>query len=323
MRRLLLATLGATLALAAPAAARDLYLRPNTTYMQQSGWIANPVGSPFATVLDDPVVQPNAPDTGGGYLTGVGQGNEAYASVGMPPPALGAGEHVTGATAWVYASTGPTQTLTISLWGGNQFLAWRTFGPGQAAAWRSVPAFRAPTADQAGKLSILLGSDSSSQTMPWGRTYASYVDLATDAPDPAPPPDPGPPPPAGITIAVSKVHVIVERGKAVAPLMLACPAGEVGRCRGTVTITLLADAPKPGTRKLARAARCGRGCRPIGKGSFDIAAGKRRKVKVRMALRRDDVFAKHGRRRRARVTATMRDGAGRRTVTSRVVTLTQ
>ena len=44
MRRLLLATLGATLALAVPAAARDLYLRPATTSMQQPGWFASPFG---------------------------------------------------------------------------------------------------------------------------------------------------------------------------------------------------------------------------------------------------------------------------------------
>jgi hypothetical protein len=327
MRRLLLATLGATLALAGPAAARDLYLRPASTSMQQPGWFASPYGSPFAGVLDDSVVQPAAPDTGGDYLGGFGSG-DSYAGVALSPPGLGAGENVTGATAWVYASTGAAQSLTISLWAGNQVVAWRYVGPGQAAGWRSVPVSHAPTVDQAGKLAVLLHSDSSSRSIPWGRTYASYVDLATDGADPsAPPPDsapvpPPPPPPPGVTIALTRVHVIVERGRAVAPLTLACPAGSVGRCRGTVTIALLADPPKPGTRKLARAARCGRGCRPIGKGKFDIAAGKRRKVKVRMALRRDDLFAKHGRRRRARVTATMTDGAGRRTVTSRVVTLT-
>jgi hypothetical protein len=328
MRRLLLATLGATLALAVPAAARDLYLRPASTSMQQPGWFASPYGTPFATVLDDPVVQPAAPDTGADYLGGVGSG-EHYASVGMAPPALNAGENVTGATAWVYAATGAAQSLTISLWAGNQVLAWRYFGPGQAAGWRSVPVSQAPTADQAGKLSLLLRSNSSSSYLPWGRTYASYVDLATDGNDTAPPSvDSGPAPPlppatpSGVTIALSRVHVIVERGRAVAPLTLGCPAGAVGRCRGTVTITLLADPPKTTARKLARAARCGRGCRPIGKGKFDIAAGKRRKVKVRMALRRDALFAKHGRRRRAKVTATMTDGAGRRTVTSRVVTLT-
>jgi hypothetical protein len=321
MRRLLLATLGATLALAGPAAARDLYLRPTATNLQQPGWIANPSGASFASVLDDPVVQPAAPDTGGDYLSGAGSG-EHYASVAVAPPALNAGENVTGATAWVYAATGAAQSLTISLWGGNQLLAWRYFAPGQPAAWRSVPVPQAPTADQAGKLSVLLRSDSSSWTMPWGRTYASYVDLATDGADPAPAPDPLPPPPSGVTIALTRVHVIVERGRAVAPLTLGCPAGAVGRCAGTVTITLLPDPPKPGTRKLARATRCGRGCRPIGTGKFDIAAGKRRKVKVRMALRRDTLFAKHGRRRKARVTATMRDGSGRRTVTSGVVTLT-
>jgi hypothetical protein len=324
MRRLLLVTLGATLALAGPAAARDLILRPVSTNLAQPGWIANPVGSPFASVLNDAVVQPSVPDTSSGYLTGNGSTDHSYASVALAPPTLNPGENITGATAWVYASTGAAQTLTVALWGGSQFLGWRWFGPGQAAAWRSVPLSAPPTADQANHFSVLLGSSSSSSYMPWGRTYASYVDLATDGTDPAPPPppDPGPPPPSGVTIALTRVHVIVERGRAVAPLTLGCPAAAVDRCRGTVTITLLADPPKPTTRKLARASRCGRGCRPIGKGSFDIAAGKRRRVKVRMALRRDTLFAKHGRRRRARVTATMRDGAGRRTVTSGIVTLT-
>jgi hypothetical protein len=326
----LVVTAVAALGVAAPASARDLYLRPASTNLQQPGWFANPLGSPFASVLNDPVVQPAVPDTSTGYLSGVGS-NDYYTSQAMSVPALNPGENVTGATAWVYATTGSAQSLTVSLWGGTQLLGWRYYGPGQAAAWRSVPVQTAPTADQANHLSVLLGANSASGSTPWGRVYASYVDLATDGQDPSPtsPTDPGTPgpsqplpPAAAIRIAAQTVHVGVERGKAVAPLLLACPASAAGSCRGTVTITLLPDPPKPGTHKLAHAARCGRGCRPIGHGSFDIAAGRRRKVKVRMALRRDQVFAQHGHRRRAKVTVTMRDGTGRRTVTSGIVTLT-
>jgi hypothetical protein len=322
MRKALLAGTAAVaaLTLCAPASARNHILRPNATNYTTPGWVANPLGSPFQNVLADDVVQPNAPSTDSGFLTGIGD-TASYAGLHVAEPTLAAGENVTGATAWVYASTGPLQSLTVSLWSGNRFLAWRSFDPGQGARWLSVPYAKPLTPDQAKALTVLLGSEGSTQSAQWGRTYATYVELATDAPDPAAPPPPFPPPPTGVKLAFSTVRVVSERGKTFAPLVLHCPTAVVARCKGTVTIHLLADAPKAKPHKLVRMARCGRGCRPIGRGSFDIASGKRGKVKVRMALKQETLFGQR-RRRKAKVTATTRDGAGNRTVTTRVVTLT-
>jgi hypothetical protein len=313
-------------ALAVPAAQADIVVRPVKTWNQDPTWLVTPSLSTPAAVLDDDVLQPQAPDTTD-YLSGTAKGTFDTA-VGIASPALADGQSVTGATAWVYAGTGPNQWLTVSLWSGFNVLAWRAFPPGQAAAWRSVPVTQAVTSDQAKSLALLLRTDNSANTG-WGRVSAAYVDLTTigdpapqeSTPPPAdePPAGTGPAPPPEVDILERVVKVTIHRGHPVAPLTLSCPTSAATRCRVQLTIRLL---PSGSTRRLAVGARCGRGCRPIGNGSYTVAQGHRRKVRVRMSLRTGQVFG-HRRRAKTRITVDSRDASGRRAVSNDVVTLTR
>jgi hypothetical protein len=117
------------------------------------------------------------------------------------------------------------------------------------------------------------------------RTVAVVTAPRAIAPPPAPPAQPKPPassdPPAApatrVVISTSPV-TITRRGDAL--IEVSCPASAHTGCRGTVTLRL---AEPHARRARALAARCGRGCRPLGSTKYEAGAGQRIRVRVRIA----------------------------------------
>jgi YVTN family beta-propeller protein len=130
-------------------------------------------------------------------------------------------------------------------------------------------------------------------------------------PQPGAPSNPAPPsgdPPSGRPTApvIPTTPVSVDR-HGVATLSLGCPANASGGCHGMVAITI---AEPPAGR--ARAARCGRGCRPLGTASYEARAGQKVRVRVHIAS-----FGRRLLRRRhsVRVTLTATSVSGGHTAT--------
>ncbi|HTY96012.1 MAG TPA: hypothetical protein VMB91_03155 [Solirubrobacteraceae bacterium] len=104
--------------------------------------------------------------------------------------------------------------------------------------------------------------------------------------------------------------------RGVAPIEVGCPTGASGGCRGTVTIRLWEPAAK---RSSAVAARCGRGCRPLGTANYEARAGKKARVRVHIASLGRRMLRRRG---SLRVTVTASSvNNGRSTTTTRTTTL--
>jgi hypothetical protein len=250
-------------------------------------------------VLAAPALQPAAPSATGASLSSTA-GSGSSTIVGVAAPALAATETVTGATAWVYAATGAGQPLNISLEAGSTSLATTAIGANKPAAWFSVTANGPLTAAQIGHLSIELRSQGSSQSAT--TVYAAYVELSTSGAQTSGPgsgtgtggsngtdatiPLASLPPslaPAAIAAPSNPVQVSAARTIVV---VVRCPAAAITGCHGTITLRL-------GVRNaqlIAVAARCGRGCRTIGGGSFNVAAGKTKRVKAHMTVSTRSLF---------------------------------
>jgi YVTN family beta-propeller protein len=139
--------------------------------------------------------------------------------------------------------------------------------------------------------------------------------LAPLAPPGAPsaPGSPSTPLPTSVGISTSSV-TMTSRGDAV--IDVSCPASAHEGCRGTITIRLA----QPRARHAqAIAARCGRGCRPLGSAKYEARAGQKIHVRVHIASYGRRLLA---RRHALRVTVTATSVAGGRTATSsRTITL--
>jgi hypothetical protein len=83
--------------------------------------------------------------------------------------------------------------------------------------------------------------------------------------------------PAQVVISTTSLTVTAG-GTAVTQVV--CPASASGGCRGTVTLQLVEPRAK---RSRAVAARCARGCRPLGSTPYEARAGQRITVRVHIA----------------------------------------
>ena len=92
------------------------------------------VGAAF--VLDDPVLQPVAPDTTGDHLSHNGNG-PVVVEVGLANVTLRAGENVTSVKSWAYAATGDSRTLDTELRSGATVLASGSWPMNVAASWKN------------------------------------------------------------------------------------------------------------------------------------------------------------------------------------------
>jgi YVTN family beta-propeller protein len=87
----------------------------------------------------------------------------------------------------------------------------------------------------------------------------------------------GDPRPTPVLISIRSVTVN-RHGNAVIPVT--CPASASAGCRGTITITVQIAQPHA---KRASAARCARGCRPLGTTNYQARAGQKVNVRVHIA----------------------------------------
>ncbi len=121
--------------------------------------------------------------------------------------------------------------------------------------------------------------------------------------------------PPGATVSVATAPITLTR-RGEAPIEVTCPTGALGGCRGTITIRLSEPAAK---RSSGVAARCGRGCRPLGTANYEARAGKKVRVRVHIASLGRRLLRRH-RSLRVTVVATSVTG-GARTTTTRTTTL--
>jgi len=131
---------------------------------------------------------------------------------------------------------------------------------------------------------------------------------------PGDPPGDGDPPaahPPGPVISAGSLSVNAQ-GVAVIPI--SCPASASGGCRGKITLTThVAE-----SRHQARAARCARGCRPLGTVNYEARAGQKIRVRVHIASFGRRLLAGHS-SVRATLTATTVAGGQTATVTRAIV----
>ena len=124
--------------------------------------------------------------------------------------------------------------------------------------------------------------------------------------------NPSAPPPTPVALSTSSV-TITARGDALIPV--SCPAYARDGCRGTITIRLA----KPHARR-ALAARCARGCRPLGSANYEARAGQKTRVRVHIASAGRQLLE---RRKALRVSVTATTVSGGHTASIvRTITLT-
>jgi hypothetical protein len=100
----------------------------------------------------------------------------------------------------------------------------------------------------------------------------------------------GTPPP----VTISGAAIAVTRA-GVAPILVKCPVTALNGCHGTVTIALAkGPASASGSRTRAVAARCARGCRPLGESKLSASRGQSKRVPVKLSRYAFHLLALHG-----------------------------
>jgi hypothetical protein len=105
-------------------------------------------------------------------------------------------------------------------------------------------------------------------------------------------------------LVLSTKSVTIEK-HGIAPVQVRCPATASTGCTGTLTIRLVEAAPK-GTRVVA--ARCARGCRPLGGAKYEARAGQKLTVRVHIASYGHGLFKRHSALRVTLTAVTVSDG---------------
>jgi hypothetical protein len=324
----------ALLALCPAAGASTHILRPAST-AASGQWSVVPAGSDVAASLADDIAQPAAPDTGTGFITSPAKGNSLTA-VTISAPALATGENITGATAWVYLSTGSSRSATVALATSTTVLGTVSVPAGRSAQWVSVPTSVAPTAAQlAGAYLVIAPGGNTGSAV---NAYAAYVDLETDAPDPSTGSADGSSTagssPSGTTavggdgalggadasLAATVAHVaaLVARPTDIVSVPIVCPVVQLSGCAGRVTIELLGPYTRSAARRMSAARRRKVVLRSTRR--FKVAAGTRGRVPVVLDRRTARVLHRRG-RARARITVTTDLGDGKRAVAVRTLNL--
>jgi hypothetical protein len=331
----LVAAVAALALLPGAAGAASYLLRPSYTTSLQSGWSVSPSSSSADAVLAKPVSQPATPATSS-YLTAGPGSSGSWAGVGVAvPPAFATGETLKTTTAWVYLGTATSQTLDVSLWTGAWFAGFRelavtTVPAGQPAGWYSVSTNTALSSTDLARLAIGLQPSGTGAN---SKAYAAYAQVDTnDPPASASVPTVSPPPTTpqsplttpATPVSLASLTVTLSLKATSIPLTLDCAANVAGGCKGTVVISRLGPTPKTSTKShpRAQASRCARGCRVLGSSRFNIAAGKRRHVKVHLAHSASRLFGRHH-SVKVKATTTIRDRSGHNQTTSTTLTLTR
>jgi len=309
MRRALIAAASALVLLPAASQAATYLDRPTATWVQGSGWSVTPSSSTPDAVLAQNVTQPATPATASFLTAGLGSSGYSTSVWVAKPPAFRTGETLKGVTAWAYLNTAASQTITVSLftWFGWP-LGSATVPAGSPAGWYSASAQSPVDAQSLQALGIGLKAGG---TGSGSRAYAGYVEVDTNEPPPTPagspttvPSDgrpstsPGTDPtqltPAQVgtklasVVSVAAQDIKLSLNATSAPVTLTCAPDTPHGCQGTLVLRLIGAAKRPkatassaGPRAVA--SRCARGCRPLGRAGYSIAAGRSKRVSVHLA----------------------------------------
>jgi hypothetical protein len=332
--RLISLVVASALLVLAPAASASTHLLRPVSTAAGGQWSVTPAGSDLAAALADDVVQPVAPATATGFVTSPSKGNSTAAAL-IAAPSLATGENITGATAWVYLSTGSTRSATVAISTATTLLGMVTVPAGRSPQWVAVPASAPPTPAQMAALYLAIAPSGSSSAV---TAYAAYVDLETDAPGAttagsdsaaagtgsshpgtaANDGSAGGSPDNSLAATVAPAAALVVRSTGLVPVPISCPVVQLSGCRGTVTIELFGTSAGSHDKALSVARR-----RKIALRStrhFKVAAGAAANVPVVLDRRTARVLRRKG-RVRARITVTTDLGAGKRVVATRTVNL--
>jgi hypothetical protein len=337
VRRALVSAALAALAIAAPASAATYVARPTSTLF--SAWTTAPLGADLYSVLDDPVARPATPTIAGDEAH-TDKAGVWSARVRVAAPSIPASETPTAARLAVYAEVGPPSTLTVTMYSGLLPLRTLMLAAGTKPGWYAS-ADVALNGSVPGDLQLSFDDVRGSGPGPT-RVSAASIEVDTrsaaaaagpaDAPaatpvgDDTPADGDQPSSPAGngdgdgppAAQLVTPATIALAPAASAVPFALGCPAGAASACRGTIVLQVAGAAPPK--RGRARAARCARGCRTIGQASFQVAAGKKKKVKVKIAHAARNLFAR-GRTVHATAVVTTRDAAGSTTVVRHPVSI--
>jgi hypothetical protein len=167
------------------------------------------------------------------------------------------------------------------------------------------------------------------------RVFAAYgeVDTTTPTVDAAQPPRPatGPASESGNVhspVSVVTPNVTVTANQPTVPIELSCAAGAVGGCHGVLVLRVLGHATSATaaasnrSQPQAVAARCARGCRILGRQSFNIAAGRHQRVPVHLAHSARHLLHSHH-RVSAQAVAITTDSTGNTQITKSALTVSQ
>lgn len=164
------------------ASAYNYVLRPDST-LQTGSWTVFP-GGQVHEVLDDPILAPTVPTTATDYIQENGNG-PVTAEIGYATATLRPGETVVRTRSNGYVSTGDARTLDTSLRTGATVLGSGTYPAGVSAGWGALDSTAALTqaeVDDLRTVRTLQGSGASTTTF----VYATYIEIQTDQPPPAP-----------------------------------------------------------------------------------------------------------------------------------------
>jgi hypothetical protein len=171
---IVLAALLALLTVAPSSFAATYLIRPSIDRTGSVNWTPSPSGAHYDRV-DDAVAQPTVPAAGDYLSTNVsGRVDEWYMT---DPPALGAGETITGARAWFYLA-GPAGYRVQN----DETVVATGSTPSTSYAWRSV-AIPSPTWESLRLARLRITSNASSAI----RAYAAYIEITTTVTPPPPP----------------------------------------------------------------------------------------------------------------------------------------
>jgi PKD repeat protein len=206
-------------------------------------------------------------------------------------------------TAYVYSTVGSyTATVTET----------------DSAGTSTTQVFNGKTVSRNGGASAKTSRSVSIAPPPPVNTSVLMAPLAPNPPTSGDPPTStsGAPPATPPTPAVISTTAVTVTARGDALIEVSCPATAGDGCRGTITIRI---AEPRARRARALAARCGRGCRPLGSAKYEARAGQKTRVRVHIASYGRELLA---RRKAVRVTVTATNVSGGHTASVvRTITL--
>jgi YVTN family beta-propeller protein len=150
-----------------------------------------------------------------------------------------------------------------------------------------------------------------------GASAYATMSLSIPSPTPATPGTTGPTAQRRSPAVVISARSLTLTARGDVVIHITCPASALGGCRGRITIRLAGPRAR---RAIAFTARCARGCRTLGRTSYEARAGQRVRLRVHIASFGRKLLARHG-TQRVTLTATTTTTGMSTATSSRTTTL--